>query len=309
MIEKERRVAIVTDAAADLPGLQELRTSFGVGPIKQVPLFVNIGSDRFIVGESNQEDCQPINNEIFKDRINREIKNKSGLIPKTAAPNETYFDEAYREPIQQGLDVVSVHIGKEMSATIAAATSASKKIEGNRISIFDTQTVSMAQGLMAIEAEKMAANGATKEEIVEMLTDMRERTTLRVVTPNFPFLVASGRVPGATGMIGRVLSLIPILGIDHITEDNKVQKKGMVRREVKSVEWMEDYLVKGKTIEQLAIVDFEATEISDKFVRKLLDNKIISKDKIYRGNLGPITGSHSGPGTWGMAVVRETKKS
>lgn len=300
----ERRVVIVTDAAADLPSEQELKTRFEVGPIKQVPLFVDFGKDRFIIGESDGF-YQSINNDIFRERIDRETKNKSGIIPKTAAPNETYFDEAYKVPIEQGYDVVSIHISKELSATLGSATNASKKIDGNRVSIFDTQSVSMAQGLMAIRAEKMAANGATKEEILEMLVDMRERTTLRAVTPNFPFLKESGRVPMVTAMIGSVLRLVPILRIDHITEESKVEKIAVVRREGKAVEWAQDFLSKGKTPEQVAIVDFEAAEITDKLVRKLVENQLVSKERIYRGNLGPVTGSHGGPGTWVMVTVRE----
>ncbi len=306
MVEGQRRVVVVTDAAADLPSEQELRVKFGIGPIKQVPLFVNIGPDRYIVGESHQEDCQHINNDIFKDRINREIKKKSGLMPKTAAPNETYFEEAYKTPIEDGHDIVSIHVGKKMSATIDSALRASQKISTNRVSIFDSQTVSMAQGLMAIEAEKMAANGATKEEILEMLIDMRERTTLRAVTPNFPFLVASGRVPGVMGMIGKVLNLVPILRIDHVTEESNVERVGMFRerRENQAVEWMESYL-KNKIPQRVAIVDFGAKETCEELKTRLIQSGLLSEEKIYRGDLGPVTGSHGGPGTWAMIVVRE----
>jgi DegV family protein with EDD domain len=302
-VERERRVNIITDAAADLPSEQGLKTIFGVGPVRQVPIFIDFGEDRYITRE-NDPNYKPINIDDFRKRVDREIESKSGIIPKTSAVGETYFDEAYRSPIEQGYDVLSIHVSKEISATLNSATIASKKNEGNRVSIFDTQTVSMAQGLMVIEAERMAASGATKDEIIEMLTDMRERTTLRAVTPDFKFLVASGRVPGVKAMIGKVLSLVPILGIDHITDKNKVSKKRTVRKGYMAVDWMEEY-IKNNNPEQVAIVDYRARQTTEKLKNILIKEGILPEDRIYLGDLGPVTSSHGGPGTWGVITVRK----
>lgn len=304
MVEGERKVAIVTDAAADFPRQIEQRRILGVELVKEVPLGLTIGKDSFVVGESENKDHPSIDNETFRQRINKEMSIKSGVMPKTSASLEIDFDRIYRDLIRRNLDIVSIHVSQELSETIANATRVSRNIGSGGVAIFDSQTVSMAQGLMVIEAEKMATNGATSDEIVEMLTDLRKRTTLRAVTPNLPFLVASGRVPQAKAMIGRILNLVPVIKIDHIVEKKDVEQVGMFKKRVKNqaVEWMESYVEK-KNPQRVAIVDFGAKEDADELAERLIKNGVLPEERIYRGDLGPVTGSHGGPGTWAAIVV------
>ncbi len=304
MAGTERRVMIVTDEAADFPRQIELRRKLGVELVRVIPIGLTIGKDSFVVGESENKDSPSIDNETFRKRINEEMSSKSGFMPKTNASLEIDFDKIYRDLITRDLDVVSIHVSQALSETIANATRVVENIKSDRVSIFDSQTVSMAQGFMVIEAEKMAANGATSNEIIEMLTELRVRITLRAVTPNLPFLVASGRVPQAKAMIGRILNLVPVIKIDHIVEKKDVEQVGMFKKRVKNqaVEWMESYVEK-KNPQRVAIVDFGAKEDADELVERLIKNGVLPEDKIYRGDLGPVTSSHGGPGTWATVMV------
>jgi len=305
MAERVRKVAIVTDASADLPGSIELRRKLGVESVVEIPIGLTIGEDSYVVGTSVNTEYPPIDNDTFRQRIEREMEKKSGIMPKTSASLEIDFEHKYGELIEQGLDVVSIHVSEAFSRTIPNARSAREIVDDNRISIFDSQTTSMALGLMVREAEEMAISGASREEILERLTDIRERTTLRAATTNLPFLVAGGRVPEVKAMLGRILKLVPVIKIDHIAKLSDVKPVGMFKSGIKKqgVEWMEDY-VKSKNPERMAIVDFAAKDVSDELAMRLIRNNVLPEDKIYRGDLGPITGSNGGPGTWAAIVVR-----
>lgn len=289
---KERSVAIVTDAAADLPSSEELKTRFGVGPIPQIPLSITFEND----GQTDKYTTEDLDNKKFKELIN-----ETGIIPKTAALGEERFLNVYNELVTKGFDVISIHLSDTLSGTGMVARNAAKEFSSGRVTIYNSETVSMAQGLLAIMAEKEAANGVPVEKILEKLDDMRKRTTLRAVLPNIKYLEASGRLSKPKAILGTILRIIPIVQIDHA----KMRVLEKIRTSPKVLNWMTDYINEGEIPEQVAIVNFDADEATNNLVEKLIKDANVPKDRIYRGDLGPVTGSHGGPGSWAMITVRE----
>jgi len=285
----ERKVAIITDAGADLPASKELQTKFGIDPIIQVPLSINFGNDSYQTGTD-------LNNQKFKELIQQ-----TGLIPKTSAFGEDYFCDIYKKHISQGLDIISIHIGENMSSTIISAKKAANNFDSHRITVWDSGTISMAQGFQAIMAQKAATAGETQETILKTLDSLKERTTLRAVVSNIPYLRSSGRVSHLQAIFGTILNIVPILQIDH----NKIITADKVRTSRKTIDWMVDYINEGKEPQHIAIVDFDASNIADELKNRLISDASIPTEKIYRGDLGPVTGSHGGPGAWAMITVRE----
>jgi fatty acid-binding protein DegV len=130
---------------------------------------------------------------------------------------------------------------------------------------------------------------------------MKERTVLRAITPNFEFLIKSGRVKHIIGGMGRVLDLKPVLQIDQGVVNNVAKPRTMNR----ALDWMVGFVRdRGKLLpEQVIILDFEAEDYADDLVVRLNRELGVSKETVLRGPLGPITSSHGGPGTIGMAVM------
>jgi DegV family protein with EDD domain len=285
----ERRVFVVTDAAADLPSSEVLKARFGVGEIPQIPLRVTFGKDLDMVVDRDFDHGE------FKRRISL------GQIPTTAALGQMDFLKMYESLNEGGMEVVSIHLGDNLSATGGQARLAAEEISKDGVGIYNSGTVSMAQGLMAIEAEKAAAKGADQEEVVQILDEMKERTVLRAITPNFEFLIKSGRVKHIIGGMGRVLDLKPVLQIDQGVVNNVAKPRTMNR----ALDWMVGFVRdRGKLLpEQVIILDFEAEDYADDLVVRLNRELGVSKETVLRGPLGPITSSHGGPGTIGMAVM------
>lgn len=298
----ERKVAIVTDGAADLPKDSELQFRYQIDHIPIVPLNVSFGTKNYKSGVG-------LGTELFIKLIDEERAKGSGIIPKTAAPNEFDFCEQFETFVRQDLDVISVNAGSNLSNTVQVANVAAENFS-NRVSVCDTGTVSMAQGLQAIMAEKMAADGASRTEILEFLEDIKSRITLRAVTPNIPFLRESGRVSHLTSIFGQVLKIIPIIQIDH----SQVKISGIVRRygsdELKitsrAKDWMvDDYLKRGNRPQHIAILDLGVKEVADELKEKVIQETNLKEKDVYRGDLGAVTGSHGGPGTWVMITLRQ----
>jgi len=283
-----RQVDVYTDFGADLASKENLKAKYGVGPIVQIPLRVTFGDKDYTTGVD-------IDNDQFGKLIH-----ETGLVPKTAAISHAVISDIYSESIEKGLKILSIHMGDSLSATGQHARMATRKLEEGQVKIFNSGTVSMAEGFMAIKAEQLAAQGMDLDEIVRILDNMKERTDLRVITPNMDFIKKSGRVPELQTKIASIFDIVPVLQIDNDKVEN-VAKPISMRR---ALDWMANFARKNMPLEQVAIVEFEAKHNADILESKLIEIAQVSNTVIHRETLGPITGSHGGPGTLAMVIVR-----
>lgn len=286
----ERKVAIVTDYAADLP---ENLDQFGINTILKIPLCVRFGEEEYLTGIN-------INNVQYRELVHQ-YWDLNKTIPKTSAPGVEHFSQVYKEPVEAGYNVLSIHLGDNMSNTGDIARIAAEEFPKNRVTIFDSGTVSMAEGYMAISAQKAAESGATLKEIKKILDFQKRRTYLRVITPNIPFLRASGRVSHLMGILASALDIKPIIQIDH-NEINKISKERTMK---KAIDWNINYIKNFEEIEKISLIDFEAEKYTEELNNRLINEANIPKEIIHRGEMGPITGTHGGPGTLGLVVIRK----
>ena len=288
----ERLTGIVTDGAADMLRNDVLEKDFYIRgeDVLVVPINILFEKDSYETGI-----------DLTTERFRELIKERK-VIPTTSIPNEERFCDAYNELVnRQNLDVVSIHVGSKLSGTRDMAEGVAKKYNG-RVSVVDSGTVSMAQGLMVIEAEKMAAKGATKEKILEMLTEMKERTTLRAVIPNLDYVKRSGRLNVTQLYAGKMLGLIGIAQIDN--NISTTAKKIIGNR--RTINWLTDYATQeGKNVpKRVVLLDYGARQFSEDLKQRLIVKGKVPENRINLGELGPVTSSHGGPGTVGMSVLR-----
>jgi DegV family protein with EDD domain len=280
----ERSVKIITDAGADLPSKEILKSRFNIGPIEQIPLIVSFGEDEYIIGED-------LDNNLFRDLVLK----PNGIFPKTAALGPYYFSEAYEKLVKNGFDVLSIHLSENISSVCNNARLAAKDF-GDRVSVCDSGAVSMTEGLMAIIAEEAAAAGKTKTEIINILDKIKDKIYLRAITPNIPYLENSGRVSHVVGMLGEKFKINPILQIDH----GVVNKIATPIKMEGALNWMTKFTRREGKFERIVILDFEAKENAELLKNKFIEDKI-PEEIISRGVLGPVTASHGGPGS--IAVI------
>ncbi|MER3450941.1 MAG: hypothetical protein C4300_01455 [Thermus sp.] len=157
-------VRIVTDSGAHLP--PERFREYGV---VVVPLVVNMGGRTYYEGED-------LDLETFYHYLRT-----SPELPKTSQPPVGRFYEVYRRLSEEGQAVVSLHLSSVLSGTYASAVAAREMLPGAEIHVVDTQLISVPQGILVLEAARMARAGATAWEIVERIEFMRERTVFYFV--------------------------------------------------------------------------------------------------------------------------------
>ncbi len=202
-------IAIVSCTSSDLTPQQAEQAG-----VRLVPLTVTFGDETF-------EAVTELTNEEFYRRLTA----PGAPFPRTAAPNPAQFQAAFQDALDaDATGVVCITISSEMSATYSAAVAAAGEFEPGWVSVIDSRTVTQAQGLIVKRAADLAATGAEQAEVVDLVADLVGRVRLLFTPETLEYLQKGGRIGRASALVGSVLSIKPILGVEDgavVTVDKK----------------------------------------------------------------------------------------
>lgn len=274
-------VRIVTDSAGDLS--PELAAAHGV---TVVPLSIRFGADEFVdgvdlsIGEFWSK-CASINR-----------------LPETSAPSPGAFQEAFTRAADDGADgVVCLTLSSELSGTCQSArTGALSVADRIPVTVVDTRSVTMGQGLAVISAAELAASGAGLDEVVAHAESLVSRTKVYGVVDTLDHLERGGRIGSARALLGSLLSIKPVVQL----LDGIVAEESKQRTRTRSLRYLADKLRSAGPYERIAVSDGAASDLQE-FIDQLGD--IPSKHPLVVVPLGPVVGTHTGPGTIGVSTI------
>lgn len=271
-------VHVVTDSACDLP--QALADELG---IDIVPLTVRFGTEELV----DRRDLSPSE---FWDRMSR-----SPVLPETAAPSPGAFESAYRRALDAGADgVVCVTLSSALSATFQAAQVGARALEGELpIRVVDSRSLTMAQGLMAVAAAKMAKEGKAIDDCAGAAEELVPRTRIYAALDTLENLRKGGRIGGAAAFFGSVLSIKPIIEV----ADGKVEPESRQRTRSKSLRYLVEKVRQFPQVENLAVLHGDAPDL-DELLEQL--SATFPREDILVGDIGAVIGTHAGPRTIGV---------
>ncbi len=272
-------VRIVTDSSSDLP--EELVSELG---IEVVPLTIRFGSEELV----DRRDLTPAQ---FWARLA-----SSAELPSTAAPAPGAFEEVFRRAASTGADgVVCVNLSSKLSATGESAQAAARAVAGTiAVRVVDSLSVTLGEGMIAVEAARRAAAGATLDEIVALAEDMARRTKVYGSLDTLEYLKRGGRIGAAQALLGSMLSIKPCIEV----VDGKVEPGPKQRTRSRALQWLADQVGAHRGIENLAVLHGDARDVDT--LLGLLDRHY-PRDRIVVGQLGAVVGAHTGPRTIGVA--------
>ncbi|NOZ77666.1 MAG: DegV family EDD domain-containing protein [Acidobacteria bacterium] len=297
--ELERHTYIVTDSTSDLLPSFARRHHITV-----VPLSVLFGSQVFKDGV----DLQP---DQFYRRLVQENK-----LPTTSPPSIGEFKETYSRLVGNG-DIVSIHISQKLSDTPKrardAVTQGREEFEKLReatgvggkpvIHVVDSLQTTMGLGMMVILAERMAERGLTASEIVSRLEDHRKRYHLLFSVDTLEYLQKGGRIGKAQAMLGTLLGIKPILGLLN-GEVGPVDKVRGGRNVIPKLISLFKQRVDPKRPVIVGVAHASAPKWGGKLKDAIAKNfKVV---EFMESEIGPIVGTHVGPGTVGACMFQPT---
>ncbi len=276
-------VAVVTDSTADLP--VDLVESLG---LRVVPLSVAFGDRTFISGVT----LQP---EGFYDRLA-----ESPRMPTTSQPSPAWFEEAYADCADDGhRAIVSVHCSAALSGTVSLARDRAADA-ALPVEVIDTKLVGGALGLAALAAHRTAARGGTVPEVVRAVERVRQRAIGLLVVDTLEYLRRGGRLTGTQAAVGTALRVKPLL---HLTPEGRVEVRERTRTWTKAMDRCVQLVAEvaaGDPVDVVvvhALAPERAAELWDR-----LDARVTVSERI-EALIGPIVGTHVGPGAIGVAAV------
>ena len=273
-------IGVVTDSTADLkPAVQE---RFG---LVVVPLIVNWDGQTF-------RDKIDLTTADFYQRLRT-----SKTLPKTGAPSMAAFEAAFREQLKTHDALISVNLASKLSGTYEVARKAAASVDPQRISVVDSGSVSVCLGWLAEMAATLAQQSATPVEIVKQLEDTRGRLRILALVETLEFLQRGGRIGRAAAMVGTLLSVKPILSV----RDGEVAPVERVRTMNGALRRLVELAVALGPVERLGVVDSDSEANATEVERQLRAH--YPDLTIGRGELGPVVGTHGGPGVVGVGVL------
>jgi len=188
----------VTDSISDVP--DDIRSQLD---IHMVPVTIRFGLEE------------------FKDRVGMTMKEfMSRLVstdecPKTSQPSPGEFAEAFRKAGEGGKTVVSVQPSPKLSGTYQSACIARDMLasEGRRVEVINTNTGSMAQGWVVIEAARAAMAGLSVEEIIARAKEISSKVKLLLTIDTLEYLQRAGRLGSLQALVGSLLKVKPIITV------------------------------------------------------------------------------------------------
>jgi len=281
------KVAVVTDST----GFIQPEFTRGL-PIFYIPLHVIWGDETYLD-----------NVDLTPDQFYAKLK-VSKILPSTSQPSPAAFRDLYIKLIDEGYDILSVHIASKLSGTVDSAIQARNLLPGSHIEIVDSETTSLAMGFQVLAGARLAAQGATLKECKVEAERARDNTGVYFVLDTLEFLHRGGRIGGAQAFMGTLLNLKPILEIRH----GRVEAVERVRTSTKARERMIDLFY--NRVEQFrcpvriaTLYTSDATQATELLEKARARFGLTDVGEAIQGQVGPVLGVHAGPGALGLAFM------
>ncbi|QMU07672.1 DegV family protein [Levilactobacillus suantsaii] len=287
------KIAVVTDSTSYLSAEEAKRYQIHVVPI---PVIID--------GRSYDEGVD-ITTEGFYDWLRN-----SKSFPSTSQPPLGEMITLYNQLAEEGYDtVISIHLASTISGFVNQLKTLAPTIDNIRVIPYDSQITVKLMGYLAIEAARMAAKGATPEEIIARLDDLRSTMGEYFVVDDLQNLVRGGRLSNASAFIGSVLRIKPLLTFDDTTheivafEKVRSRKKALARVEELFVEAQAkvDYPLKA------LIIDANDAEGGAAWATKITQQ--YPDIPVERSYFGPVIGAHLGEKSLALAWIKDYERA
>lgn len=278
-------VRIVVDSTSDLP--KELREKLA---IEMVPLKVHFGNETYL------DSITMTSQEFFvKLAAAKEM-------PTTSQPSPVDFVEVYKSLLEEpDTAIISIHLSAAFSGTYQSAVLAKSLLGGNEnIRIVDSRSASLGVGMLAVAAAEAAMNGADVDGCLAAIERAKERTQLYFLVDTLEYLHRNGRIGKASAVFGSLLNIKPILSIDP--EEGVIFPVDKIRGSRKAMNRIGELLKEryGSEPVEVMFVHANAPDSAEEFSDLIRSQLDVRKTAVYE--LGPVIGTHVGPGTLGLFV-------
>ncbi len=278
-------VAVVADTTNYLP--RELIAREG---IHQVSLYVGWRDDP-------KREIELESFDAFYERLRTDPE-----LPTTSQPSIGDFLAVWEPLLEEGKDIVSVHLAGGISGTCEAARQAHGLLVerglGGRVEVIDGETACGGLGLLLLAAAAAARSGADKNAVAARVHDARKALKIWFCVDTLEYLKRGGRVGKAQAWIGGTLKIKPILSLEY--EITPVER---VRTSKRAFERMVQYAheLQDGGADRWVVQYIQAHDQAERLIERC--REIFDSEPIFTSEVGPVIGTYTGPGLLGVGAL------
>jgi DegV family protein with EDD domain len=279
------RTLIVTDSTCDLPAEWVRRFD-----VRIVPTYIHFGT------ESLADNGIELTRTDFYTRLATATE-----LPTTAAPPMGQTIEIMGQALQNAEHVIAITAAANLSGLHNIFRLAAESIDPARVTLIDSQMLSMGLGWQVVAAAEMIEAGRSPDEIKTAVVAMQPRSDVWAALDTLHYLRRSGRVSWASAIVGDILRIKPLVRLYR----GEVTSLLRVRTAQRRFEALVNLAHKAAPLERLAVMHTNNLGEAHRLAEALADIWPAGKPPFI--DVTPVIGVHVGPQGLGLAVVRESE--
>ena len=227
------------------------------------------------------------------------LMKSSRNLPKTSQPPVGVFADVFERLAEDGAQIISIHMSHALSGTVEAARQGATLANAD-VTVVDSSFTDQAMKFQVTEAAKLAKEGASLEEILTRIEEVKEKTELYIGLSTLENLVKGGRIGRVSGLISSLLNIRVIMQMkDHQLEPIV---KGRGAKTFKK--WLDD-LTASLQIKQVAEIGISYAGSPELALEMKESLQPYVKKPISVLETGSIIQTHTGENAWAVLIRYE----
>jgi DegV family protein with EDD domain len=199
-------------------------------------------------------------------------------------------------------DILSIHISSGLSGTVNAARAGAEMTPEAHVTIFDSKTLSGAEGWLVEAAARAAKAGWSKERILALLERISAITDTIYTLATLRYLIHGGRINHIKGLLAQVLNIKPLIGVEkvHGTYVQQGQARTLDKAILKIADYVMEHFAPGTEMRFQVLHGHNAAGAA--LLHERLEH-LFKCTFLPTGSIAPVLGAHTGPGLVGLAFA------
>ena len=287
-----REYVIMTDSCCDLPPELAAELQLTVLPL----YFYFAGQGRYNFLDNREMDPMAFYNQL-----------RSGMMSTTSAVNVGMFQAKMSQIVSTGRDILCISFSSGLSTTYQSASIAAKAVmeehKTSTIKVVDSAAASLGQGLLVYLAAQEKQKGKSLEEAAEFVEQTKQHLCHWFTVDDLNHLKRGGRVSAAAALVGTMLQMKPVL---HVDDEGHLIPMSKVRGRKASIAALAEKLDELAEDTDTVFISHGDCEEDAKTLESMIRQKHPVKTCVIN-YVGPVIGSHSGPGTLALFFLGKHK--
>lgn len=234
---------------------------------------------------------------------------RAGSVVTTAQVNVFAFITAFSPILEGGEDILYIGFSSALSGTVSSARAAAEELQARfparKVYVVDSLGASMGEGLYVYYAARKARDGMPMDELRDWLETNKLKFAYWFTVDDLIYLKRGGRVSGATAMIASVLNIKPVM---HEDDEGKLVAVGKVQGRKRALRGLFEHMQESVDTEltDTAFLGHCDCEEDAKYVSDLI-NQAYPDIRVVTSDIGPVVGTHCGPGTVALFFIADKR--